>query len=221
MKYVNSHNNFYIFTAALVFLLLASAIVSSTPDGENHRIMQLGIFVVELVAYFSLNLGARWRWFVIIMLALMFLTNMAREFTDWSAVPMMGLLASLLFFCGMAYAAAKQVLFTGCIERNTIFGAVAVYLLLGLIWTSLYLIALEFWHDGLKGIEYKNWNDNLGITAYFSFVTMTSLGYGDISPTVPVTRTLAYLQAICGAFYLAIVMASLVSALNKQPKSSE
>ena len=91
-----------------------------------------------------------------------------------------------------------------------------MYLLLGLIWAVLYLITLEMWPTGINGIEYQNWHDNFGVAVYFSFVTMTSLGYGDISPAIPFTRTLAYLQAIRGTFYMAIVVASLVGTLKKK-----
>jgi hypothetical protein len=47
---------------------------------------------------------------------------------------------------------------------------------------------------------------------YFSFVTMTTLGYGDISPVAPLARSLAYLQAVVGQMYIAILVAGLVSA---------
>ena len=87
-----------------------------------------------------------------------------------------------------------------------------MFLLLGLIWSTLYLITLEFWHGAFNGIEYKNWNDNFAVTTYFSYVTMTTLGYGDISPALPVSRVLAFLQAIFGTFYMAVVVASLIGA---------
>ena len=117
---------------------------------------------------------------------------------------------------GMTVAAARQALFTGCIEPNTIAGAFAVYLLMGLVWTVLYLIAFEFWHNAFTGINYKAWNDNFGEMAYFSYVTMTTLGYGDINPNIPYTRTLAYLQAVVGTFYMAVVVASMIGALSRK-----
>ena len=79
-------------------------------------------------------------------------------------------------------------------------------------------MALEFWPEGIKGIEYKDWHDNFGATAYFSYVTMTTLGYGDITPVVPMTRTLAYLQAVAGTFYMAVVVASLVGGFARRHK---
>ncbi|MEM9254604.1 MAG: potassium channel family protein [Pseudomonadota bacterium] len=211
----NVHNNFYYFTAALLFLLVASALVSSTPDGEHHIVVQLVMFFTQLVAYFTLSLGRHWRRFVFVMLVLMLIANILREFTTWHAAPITGLLVSLVFYTGMAIAAARQVLFTGYIESNTIVGAFAVYLLMGLIWTILYLLALELWPEGFNGIQHKDWNDNFGVMTYYSYVTMTTLGYGDISPALPVTRTLAYLQAVAGTFYMAVVVASMVGALRK------
>ncbi len=45
---------------------------------------------------------------------------------------------------------------------------------------------------------------------YYSFVTITTLGYGDLTPLKPMVRTLAYLEAILGQFYVAILVAWLV-----------
>jgi voltage-gated potassium channel len=212
---IHSKNNFIFFTAALVCVLLASAVVSSTPAGENYRLIQAVLMLTQVVAYFSLNLSKKWRRFVGLMLALMLVANVVRELTHWPAVPMVGLLLMLIFYGGMTYAAARQVLFSGSIDHNTIVGTVAVFLLLGLIWALMYLITLEFWPYGINGIDYQNWHDNLGAAIYFSFITMTSTGYGDITPALPVTRTLAYMQAITGTFYMAVVVASLVGAFSR------
>jgi len=51
------------------------------------------------------------------------------------------------------------------------------------------------------------------VLTYYSFVTLTTVGYGDISPLSPATRTLAWIEAITGQFYLAVIVAGLVSTL--------
>ncbi len=218
MKKIHSKNNFIFFTVALVGVLLASAVVSSTPAGENYRLIQAVLMLTQVVAYFSLNLSKKWRRFVGLMLTLMLVANVVRELTNWPALPMVGLLLMLIFYCGMTYAAARQVLFSGSIDHNTIVGTVAIFLLLGLIWALMYLITLEYWPHGIIGLEYRNWHDNLGTALYFSFITMTSTGYGDIIPALPVTRTLAYMQAITGTFYMAVVVANLVGAFSRTAK---
>lgn len=218
MKTIHTHNNFFYFTASLVFLILASAFVSGSPKGEDHLVLQGIMLATELVAYLSLNLSRKWRVFVGVMLAFMMAGSLLREFTDWPHSTHISLVVSLIFYCGMAYAAARQVLFSGDIELNTIVGTVAVFLLLGLVWTILYLITLEFWPTGINGIEYQDWHDNFGEAAYFSYITMTTLGYGDISPAIPITRTLAFLQAITGTFYMAVVVASMVGRVSRTSK---
>ena len=218
MKGVTEENNFIYFTLALIALLIASAGLRSIPESDGHRLLQGIMLLTEAVAYFSLNLSKKWRRFILAMMALMLVTNLLREFASWSMSPLASLTAILIFYCGMAWAAARQVLFSGRVDANTIIGAVAIYLLLGLIWSVLYLITLEFWHGAFNGIEYRYWADNFTNINYFSFVTMTTLGYGDISPAVPVSRVLAYLQAIFGTFYMAVVVASMIGArTSKNP----
>jgi uncharacterized membrane protein len=51
---------------------------------------------------------------------------------------------------------------------------------------------------------------------YFSFVTMSTLGYGDIVPETPVARTLAWMQSVLGQFYLAVLVAWLVNAIPRR-----
>jgi DNA-binding transcriptional LysR family regulator len=56
------------------------------------------------------------------------------------------------------------------------------------------------------------------VLTYFSFVTLATVGYGDISPVSPATRTLACMEAITGQFYLAVIVAGLVSVLVAKSK---
>jgi hypothetical protein len=61
----------------------------------------------------------------------------------------------------------------------------------------------------------------LYVLTYFSFVTLTTVGYGDVVPNSPTTCTFAWIEAITGQFYLAIIVAGLVSMLvtrTSQPK---
>lgn len=101
------------------------------------------------------------------------------------------------------------------ITRDTFVGAFCGYLLLGVIWTELYcwidLVSPNSFSeptpvDAGTAIEAR-W----GQMQYFSFMTLSTLGYGDVLPITPLTRLLACMEAICGQFYLAILVAGLVS----------
>ncbi len=212
MGRVDEHNNFIIFTAFLVLMLLCSALAQSLPEGMAHILMRAIVISLEVVAFISLKFGGTWRRFVIAMFCLIFAANILDGVLEIAWMPVAGLLITLVFVSGVIYWSARHVLFSGVVEMNTIIGALAIYLLLGLLWATLYLLTLELFPGAFNGIDTAHWADNYSKTLYFSYVTMTSLGYGDISPAIPLSRTLAYLQAVAGAFYMAIVVASLVGA---------
>ena len=74
---------------------------------------------------------------------------------------------------------------------------------------------LQFAPNALSGIEYTHWHESAGDLTYFSFVTLTSLGYGDVSPLTPIAKVVVVLEAMTGMLYLAIVVASMVGALQR------
>lgn len=211
-KYVTEQNNFIYFTLALMALFLCSAIVDSVPESRGMMLVEILILATQVVAFISLDFGRRWRWFVGIMIAVILVANTLNRFTDWSVVPLTALTFTLVFYAGVAHAAARRVLFSGEVNTNVVIGALAIYLMIGLIWATLYLIALEFFPNSFNGIEHIYWADNFSNALYYSYITMTSVGYGEITPAIPLTRTLAYLQSVLGAFYMAVVVASLVGA---------
>jgi hypothetical protein len=92
-------------------------------------------------------------------------------------------------------------------------GAIAVYLLLGLLWALTYGLISAGNPDAFKGLEPFSL-DQPGAQQdfiYFSFVTLTTLGYGDMSPVSSGAKTLAWFEAIFGQLFLAVTIARLVS----------
>ncbi|MCP4331206.1 MAG: two pore domain potassium channel family protein [Gammaproteobacteria bacterium] len=82
--------------------------------------------------------------------------------------------------------------------------------MIGLIWALLYLFLAQTIPGAFNGLNQAVWHDNFADVAYYSFVTLTTLGYGDISPVTPMVRFLVYMEAIPGVFYMAILAASLI-----------
>jgi hypothetical protein len=97
------------------------------------------------------------------------------------------------------------------VDRNLLAGAVCVYLLLGIIFAIVYSLIAYFWPTGaFSGIDPAGRPLAFDDLLYFSFTTMTTVGYGDITPVNPLLRTLAYFQMVTGQFYMAVLVASLV-----------
>jgi Ion channel len=117
--------------------------------------------------------------------------------------------ASLVSVAATAVVVLAQTFRAGPVNVHRIQGAVAAYLLLGLAWALAYeLVALlapgAFSGTGLGGAERPSF-------VYFSFVTLTTVGYGDVTPVHSVARTLAVAEALTGQLYPAILLARLVS----------
>lgn len=131
---------------------------------------------------------------------------------DQADLQFIQLLLMLYFFVMTLRLAAQQALFALPVTRNSIVGAICIFLLLGLIWVILYLLLIEFTGAAFVGLEARAWQANFPSLIYFSFVTLTTLGFGDLVPLTPLARFLVYIEAIVGVFYMAIVVSSLVSA---------
>jgi hypothetical protein len=127
----------------------------------------------------------------------------------------------IVFLMHYMISAFKQVLFTGQVGSNQIIGSICIYLMIGLVWSFVYLFLLESFNGGFSGLESQHWLDNLSSVIYYSFITLTTVGYGEITPTLPITRFFAYMQSLTGSFYLAILVASLVSTGLEQRKRKE
>jgi hypothetical protein len=100
----------------------------------------------------------------------------------------------------------------GQVNYHRIIGAVLLYLSIGLLFAALYCFVVTFQANAFTGIGPLH--DDLAVASnltYFSFVTLTSVGYGDIVPVHPYARGLANVEAIIGQLYPATLLARLVT----------
>lgn len=118
----------------------------------------------------------------------------------------------LLFLTFVTIVILGSVLSPGKVTRDKIAGAICVYLLLGVIWSLAYAIIAVTTPEAFRAPEEITSGLAGGSHAfiYFSFVTLTTLGYGDISPVAPISQTLAWFEAVTGQLYLTILVARLV-----------
>lgn len=127
------------------------------------------------------------------------------------------IVGDVLLAAFLAYAAAtilNRVLQAGHVDAEVIYGAVCVYFLLAVFWGVLFVL-LEILAPGSFNLP-----DHLSLAGgtrfdsspmmYYSFVTITTLGYGDVTPVTELARLLALLEAVLGQLYLVILIARLV-----------
>ena len=99
------------------------------------------------------------------------------------------------------------------VTETHLFTAVSIYLLLGMLWFSVYC-AIDTYQPGsiLQGGSLLEHRENQLL--YFSLITLSTIGYGDVVPVGPEVRMLAALEGVVGVLYIAITVAILVSAFR-------
>lgn len=133
---------------------------------------------------------------------------------------------------GLAFLGYTTVVILGSVLRpgrvtgDKIAGAIAVYLLLGLLWALLYGVIAAAQPGAFRAPEDLRLGEALGTGAeyafiYYSFVTLTTLGYGEISPALPLSRSFAWMEAVTGQLFLAILIARLVALHIAQGRKRE
>ena len=110
-------------------------------------------------------------------------------------------------------AILSYVLGSGKVTWDKIYGAICAYLLLGYAWTFAYSLIEEMQPGSFTSSTSPMPHDLVGRVMqlrYFSFVTLATVGYGDIVPHTAAARTMALLEAILGQFYLVALVGRLV-----------
>jgi voltage-gated potassium channel len=114
----------------------------------------------------------------------------------------------------------RFVLRAASVDTEVLCASISAYLMLGLIWTMAYWLVEELSPGAFAFNTTTGAKETMeGFNAfYFSFITLSTVGYGDITPVTKVARMLAAMEAITGLLYVAVLIARLVS-LYAAPKS--
>jgi hypothetical protein len=108
----------------------------------------------------------------------------------------------------LLYVLVRDLWRTDEVTIHTLNVAVSGYLVLGIFWVFLYQFLLLLDPTSFRGIEPGP--GSMSAVLYFSFTTLTTLGYGDIAPVSRAARSLATLEAVLGQIYIAVMVARLV-----------
>src|SRR5262245_48237203 len=189
----------------LLYPLLAGSIMAHVFwDICSSAILLSGIYaisrvhrhVVMAVVLAIAVLGTKWSGYVI----------------DDERLRLVNNVLAALFFTFTACLLLADVLSKGAVTADRIYGALCVYLVIGLTWGFMFLTlegvqpgSFQFGQARLSGSE-----KDPATLVYFSFVTLSTVGYGDITPLSPPARSFAFMEAIIGQIYLAVLVARLV-----------
>jgi hypothetical protein len=206
MRVVRPQHYTLVFLAHLATLLVAPFLPAESPAGDLLFLFFFGIIVSALPA-------ARGRPIVhaaFAVLATLLVLGLVGHSLDhhhhlWHAL---ALASAALLFGLLVAMILSDVVRVQVVTMDTVFGAATAYLALGLLWAMLYAL-LELTVPG--SFHGPTAEPHLQDFNYYSYVTLTTTGYGDVVPVSRPARGLAVMEALVGQLYLAVMIARLVS----------
>jgi hypothetical protein len=145
-----------------------------------------------------------------VFLAVVMLASLWLQYLDpnkW--ILPMGMLAGVIFIAMVIGGIIGLIIKSEEVCRETIYAAILIYLLAALMWAFMYTF-LELIDPASFNIELSRSGAYLPVFQYYSFVTITTLGYGDIIPITDVAKAFSVLEAVIGQLYLVVAVAWLV-----------
>jgi hypothetical protein len=221
MRRLFEQTNFFWLTLALVSLILTGALAREFEGGVALRLLQGSNVALLAVSLLSLRLKRRRLGWLVALLGLMLVSAVLRGATESNLFDASFLLLMAVFLLAAAWLVADQVLLTGSVDLNTVVGSIALYLLIGQIFAIVYTLLLQYSPAALSGIVPGPWYHLLSQANYFSLITLTTTGYGDIHPQAPIAQAIAAIEGVTGMFYMALVVASLIGAFLGRRRAPE
>ena len=221
--------------------------VKTTLKQKGHRTLLISLLLMILASPFlSTNPMSNWLLAVILMLVLLAAARtVAGQGRQFQIALVLGTAALLSQFGVLGiqwawleitrYAATSLFLFWVCglllgdiilrshkVTLDLLLGAVNVYLMIAVGFAFTYSLIEHLQPGAFTGLEeLVNTSDRVLYFLYFSFITISTLGYGDISPLTQHGMTVAYVEAVFGQFYLAILVARLVAIYIEQTRATD
>ena len=195
----------------LLVLILSTIVLTPFLDQfiETRILMDLFLTTIFIFIIFAIR-SKRHHVIVASILALpLIVSTWSFYFIDSRNIGLVTRIFSALFFGYAVIIILQTIVRSTEITREIIFAAVVAYLLIALMWAFLYMI-LELVIPGSFSIPQSSIRQETMRFEYFSFITITTLGYGDITPLSDRASALALLEAIIGQIYLVVLVAWLV-----------
>jgi Ion channel len=197
-----------------LYLLFLSFFVSPFIDSVAVRVVTSVVYSLLMIAgVVSMSRNPAIRVAAGILACIAITLRWMKHVMPTPTVFKLGTLAVLIFMIMLTVVTLAKVFSKGPVTTHRVKGAIAVYLLFGMTWALLYCLLDQSLPNAFNlpaGGDIFTPERQETLT-YFSFITLTTLGYGDITPVHEISRMFVVMEALCGQLYPATLLARLVS----------
>ncbi len=208
----------------LLLVLMLGLVVEPILFGEraHSAVFDVPYSLILACSMFALAGQRRLRWAVMVLGVLALLTTWSAYIVPDAAhrnMLVVGHGCGILFLALSVYTTLLAVLVKHSLSMESILGCIAGYLMLGMAWgmaySLLHLVSAESFQLGDQFVPFiEAGQTRVPVFTYYSFITLTTVGFGDMTPVSQVARTLSWLEAVTGQFYLAVIVAGIISMLT-------
>ncbi|WP_053404915.1 potassium channel family protein [Persicobacter sp. CCB-QB2] len=199
-------NNFMVLFFMLCFMLLSQAAVF--PNGQIMRFFfPLSLILVSMGAIISISPDRRRKVYAYILGGGGIVFQVLGYFVEAVWYQDIYLLYTITFYTYIQWRVLRFLLSTPEVNQNTFYAAFSGYMLIGINCALIMIAIMITIPNAYNNMEATDWKNAF----YYSFMTLTTVGYGDITPEHPVAKVLSMFLGMAGQFYLTVVMALLIS----------
>jgi voltage-gated potassium channel len=210
---INDRRSLFLMLSLLLLILL-------TPFLENHRIGQIlllvSLYVTLITAILELHGKETLRWLAISVAIPVVLIELATLFRPSHSLLIAAYALLMAFFGFVSVGLFTYLGKPGAITSGRVYASVSLYLILAMFWFALFNLT-EAIHPGSFALGGAGASVRVSRSSflYFSLITLTTVGYGDIVPVTPAARVFSALEGTAGVLYIAITVARLVAAYQR------
>lgn len=207
-------NRFLVLLLSTVLTLVLPAFSGSGMLSEIIFVITLSFLFIQSTVVANVR-KSRKLLLRVIIISMMVLIWLKPAGYDSIYVDIVKLAFIIAFFIFVVAFLVRFIAKSTSVDVNVLIASINIYLLAGIIGASLSLAFYYIYPDAYNFPVYIN-HPGFVYFLYYSFITLSSVGYGDITPRIPETQTLAYVISITGQLYVAIIIASLIGKFLMQ-----
>jgi voltage-gated potassium channel len=201
----------------LISVIFAVFVLPVLPVRYQQSVFRLVYTIIYFTAILSLEKRTKF-------LLIFSLSTLAIEWIsgilNFPVLLIVAKVVNILFFLFIVVSLIRQIATARKVSVGVIVDSVSGYLLVGMIFSILLMFIFQYDPGAFSykpgEPEQTEEEMNMTVPAYFSFVTLATLGYGDIVPLKPYSRSLSTVIAVTGQFYIAVIVALLVGKFSSQ-----
>jgi voltage-gated potassium channel len=201
----------------LISVVFAAFVLPVLPVKWQGGLFRIAYTIIYIAAVLSLEKRSRY------IIWLFVATIIIEWFSSFFHLPVILVIAkgaNIIFFLTIVGTLIKQIATAREVTAGVIVDSIVGYLLLGMVFSIFVALILQndpaAFANAQTDSSPEGDNINVSVPLYFGFVTLASLGYGDVVPVKPFARSLATLIVISGQFYMAVIVALLVGKFSAQ-----